>query len=58
MKEIIAYLKAKYEKLNESTTIEQMQLKFKNKDVPTIIQQLLGEGIIFEPREGLFRWLG
>jgi hypothetical protein len=56
--EILSYLKAKYEKLGESVTIEQMQSKFKDKDVPTFIQQLLQDGIIFEPRPGLFRWLG
>lgn len=58
MKEILSYLKAKYEKLDEGATIEQMQLKFKDKDINSIIQQLLQEGMIFEPKPGLVRWLG
>ena len=56
--EILAYLKAKYEKLSEGATIKDMQLKFKDKDVQTMIYKLLEEGMIFEPRPGLIRWLG
>lgn len=57
-KEILAYLKAKNEKLSEGSTIKDMQLKFKDKDLQTIIYKLLEEGIVYEPRPGLFRWLG
>jgi len=32
MKEILAYLKAKYEKVSEGATIKDMQLKLKGKD--------------------------
>lgn len=58
MKEILAYLKAKYEKLNEGSSISDMQQKFKDKDIQTIIYKLLEEGIVYEPRPGLIRWLG
>ena len=58
MKEILSYLKAKYEKLDEGATIEQMQLKFKDKDVFAICDKLIQEGMIFEPKPGLMRWLG
>jgi len=56
--EILAYLKAKYERLSESASIEEMKIKFKDKDVSSICNKLLEEGIIYEPRPGLFRWLG
>ena len=58
MKEILSYLKAKYERLNEGSTIKDMQLKFKDKDVFSICETLIREGQIFEPRPGLVRWLG
>lgn len=58
MKEILSYLKAKHEKLNEAAHIDDMILKFKDKDVQTIIYKLLEEGIVYEPRSGLIRWLG
>jgi hypothetical protein len=57
-KEIKSYIKAKQLKLNEAATIEQMELKFKDKDLDKILTQLLMEGIIFEPRPGVFRYLG
>lgn len=58
MKEILAYLKAKHERLNEAVHIDDMIIKFKDKDIQTIIYKLLEEGIVYEPRPGLIRWLG
>ena len=58
MKEILAYLQAKHNHQNTGVSLLTIKEKFPGKDVVTILEQLLKEGIIFEPNPNLFRWLG
>ena len=57
MKEIISYFKAK-EKLSEPVILEEAKKKFKDKQVKQILDKLLEEGLIYEPKQGVYRWLG
>ena len=58
MKEILSYLIALEKFKNEPATLEKTKEKFPDKDVEQILSKLLQEGIIFEPRSGIYRWLG
>ncbi len=57
MKEILSYIKAK-SRLNQAAFFDEMVTKFKDKNVYEIIDKLLMEGQIFEPRLGTLRYLG
>ena len=54
MKEILSYLKAK----KEAVPLEIMISKFKDKDIPQILNQLINEGQIWEPTPNMLKWLG
>lgn len=57
MNEVIQYFKAK-EKLSQPIILEEAKKKFKDKQVKQILNKLIGEGLIYEPRRGIYRWLG
>jgi ABC-type multidrug transport system permease subunit len=57
MKELLSYIKAKSQYSDSAADIASMLIKFPNKPLNQILNNLLSQGLIYEPRKGVFRYL-